>query len=717
MPPKSAEKTDKPQMSFMRREVLAVALVLLAAAVIRIVYLLQYQAHAPYYSAVMSDSIYYDTWARRVASGEGYGPQPFYMAPLYPYVLALVYKAAGHGFGLVYALQAALGIVNLLLTYLLGRRFFGHASGLIAALVLMMYAPLAYLESKLLTETLAVTLNLASMLLILNALSRPSAPRFAAAGIVLGLSAVCRPVALITIAFVLVWLALDRRLRAIGFGRFAALALGVTVMILPVTVRNYVIGHDFALISTNGGIVFAQGNNPSTDGVFATIPGFTGSIMTQQKQEIEIARKALGHPVKPSESSAFWFKAGMKFIREQPGAFAKLILRKIIWSLHNREADCSYNVYLEERLVPALRVLFVPFWALAGLALFGFVGRRREAAPRESGVLGVYILSTFASLVIFTVNSRFRVPAVPVLALFAGCGLVRAAQVILKERAHTLIALAACVLPFVLVSLVQYPIAPITPPALANLGSSYVTLGDAENAVPVLKEALAEDPGYASPHSTLGTALVLIGDLDGAISHYRQALRITPGDASVRVNLGRALALRGRIREAVLQLQNAVRLDPDSAEAHAGLAEAFFTLGRREDSVRERDIANRLIPALAQDHFTLGQAFHARGRLYAAVYELREAIVLRQDFAEAHSELGLVLKDQGRIREATREYREAIRIEPNLVRAHNNLAIALYLDGKYSEAWREVHVSRKLGGRPHRGFMEALSAKMPEPPE
>lgn len=715
MPPKSAKKTGKVHTS--RREVLAVALVLLAAAVIRIVYLLQYRAHAPYYSAVMSDSIYYDSWAWRVASGEGYGPQPFYMAPLYPYVLALVYRAVGHSFGIAYAFQAALGLVNLLLVYLLGRRLFGHASGLIAALLLMVYAPLAYLESKVLTETLAVTLNLASMLLLVNALSRPSTARFAAAGMVLGLSAVCRPVALITIAFVFVWLALDRRRRAIGFGRFAALALGIMLAVLPVTVRNYVVGHDFALISTNGGIVFAQGNNPGSDGVFSALPGFTGSIVTQQEEEMSLAGKALGHPVKPSESSAFWFRAAMKFIREDSGSFAKLILRKAVWSLHSREADCSYNVYLEERLVPALKVWFVPFWALAGLALFGFVGRRRETVPREAGILGVYILSIFASLVVFTVNSRFRVPAVPVLALFAGFGLVRAAQMIREQRVHALVVLAACVSPFGLISLVRYPIARITPPALANLGSSYLTLGDAENAVPVLKEALAEDPGYASSHSTLGSALVLTGDLDGAISHYRQALRITQGDASVRVNLGRALALRGHIREAVAQLQNAVRLDPDSAEAHAGLACVLQRLGRADEASREAQAANRLEPSLAHKHRALGTAFHSQGRLYAAVYELREAIVLKPDFAEAHSELGLVLKDQGRIGEAVREYREAIRIEPNLTRAHNNLAIALYLDGKYAEAWREVHISRDLGGRPHPGFIQALSAKMPEPAE
>lgn len=713
MPPKPEKNTGVTGKDFLRREFLAVALVLLVAAAFRAAYLIEYKANAPYHFSVIADSTYYDNWASRVAAGHGYGPKPFYMAPLYPYLLALVFRIAGHTHTAVYAVQMLLGLANLLLTYLLGRRLFGDVSGLAAMVLLALYAPIAYLESKLLTETLAVTLNLASLLLLISAVSKPSKMRFLIAGVFLGLSAVCRPVAILTIGFVLVWLVLLRSPKGRGLGgrHLAVLIAGIALTILPVTARNLIVGRDFALISTNGGIVFAQGNNPRADGVFAIVPGFTGSIMNQQDQEIEIARKAFGHPVTPSEASGFWFRVGLNFIREQPGEFLGLLARKALWSVHNREAECSYNVYLERTLVPTLRWLFLPFSVLAGMALFGLVVSRRERRSPETGLLRLYVASVFLSLVIFTIHSRFRVPAAPALAVFAGFGIVTLAQ---STRMRGLVLAAACLIAFPLISLVPYPVPAITETALANLGSSYLALGEAEKAIPVLKEALALAPDYASPHSTLGSALVLMGDLDEAIAHYERAISLTPGDVAVRVNLGRALTWRGRARDAVAQFQEALRLKPDSAQAHAGLAEAFLALGRAKEAVRERDTANRMNPILARDLHNLGLRLHSRGRLRAAIWELKAAIALRPDYAEAHCVLGLALKDAGRLRGAITEYREALRINPKLVRAHNNLAIALYYSKDYSGAWEEVRASRRLGGSPHPGFLKALSEKTPQ---
>lgn len=64
---------------------LAILLAVFAVAIfVRIVYLMQFAAHVLYYDVPIIDAAYYDGWARRVAAGHGYGPSPFYLAPLYP---------------------------------------------------------------------------------------------------------------------------------------------------------------------------------------------------------------------------------------------------------------------------------------------------------------------------------------------------------------------------------------------------------------------------------------------------------------------------------------------------------------------------------------------------------------------------------------------------------------------------------------------------------
>jgi len=70
------------------------AFVFLAALVVRLAHVWQMRA-SPFFSLLMGDSRGYDEWARRIAGGEWLGGEVFYQAPLYPYMLGVIYAAAG----------------------------------------------------------------------------------------------------------------------------------------------------------------------------------------------------------------------------------------------------------------------------------------------------------------------------------------------------------------------------------------------------------------------------------------------------------------------------------------------------------------------------------------------------------------------------------------------------------------------------------------------
>jgi tetratricopeptide (TPR) repeat protein len=607
--------------------------VLLAAIAFRVVYLLQYKAQIPYFSFPIVDSSLYDTWAQRVAAGEGYGAKPFYMAPLYPYLLALVYKILGHKLFLVYVGQAALGVLNLFLVYMLGRRVFGHRSGLVAMCLLMLYAPLVFLESKLLTETLAVTLNLASILLVMRAVERPSASRFLASGIGLGLSVICRPAALITAVLVGVWLALPAIRRAHGVRPtcLVLLVVGIAAVILPVTVRNYVVGRDFALISTNAGIVFAQGNSATSSGLFASLPGFSANVQTEQEEGMRLASKVLGRSVKPSESSSYWLRYGLKFIREKPGGYAILLARKLVWSLHNGESACVYNVYLEKQMLPALRLLFVPFSVLIALGLYGVVLSSRRTGSADAQLLGLMILSIYLGLMLFSVSSRFRVPSSAPLAVFAGFGICRLMQIGRDRDLRGAAASAAWIVPVFLISLVPYPKAYITSEAPANLGAAYFTAGRMDKAVTQLERAVEMSPGFVYARMYLGRALAKQGDYVSAIDHYKRVLNEQSENADAHYYLAYALAEEGRAEEAIGHYRQVIRLAPEFADAHFNLASLYDSSKRYDDAIRE----------------------------------YRAAIGVRHDHAEAHNNLAIYLYTVGRYAEAWEEVRLARRYGRN----------------------------------------------------
>ena len=699
------------------REFNAVILVLVAAAIIRLAYFLQYEALVPYYAIPVLDATYYDAWAGRVAMGQGYGPMPFYMSPMYPYILAAVYYVVGHSYTVVYVLQMILGLGNLLLTYALGRRLFGHKAGLIAMVLMTAYAPLVYLETKLLTETLAIALNLTALLLLMRAMKRPGLTGFLVAGIVMGLSAVCRPSALVSVALIVAWMILSgpRSPGRIGFRYTAIMALGVMLAILPVTARNYFIGHDFVLISSNGGLVFAQANNPGANGVSGAISGFSGSIMTQQQEEMDGARQALGHPVKPSESASFWLGKSLEFIRDEPGKFIKLIGMKALWCIHGREADCSYNVYVEMSLVPVLRFLALPFAVLAGLALFGFIAGRRAGDHRDVALLAIYGASVFVGLIIFAVTSRYRVPSIPALCIFAGYGLVRVWDAFAGRRMRELIFAVSSIAAFALIGLIPYPMPSVPAAALANLGASYLEIGKTDEAIRLTKQALAMDPDQESFHQKMANALMLAGKVDDAVREFKRAVELAPEDPELRNGLGFALLRAGNAIKAEAEFRAAISLKPDYAEARLGLANSLLKQNRHAEAEQERKAANRLDPDLAPRRLRLGYVLQSQGNLDDAIRQYEEAIRLKSDYADAYVSLGLAYKDKENLPEAVRCYREAIRIDPALTRAHNNLAIARYYQRNYAEAWKEVHASRKHGGEPHPGFLRALAGKMPDP--
>ena len=72
----------------------------------------------------------------------------------------------------------------------------------------------------------------------------------------------------------------------------------------------------------------------------------------------------------------------------------------------------------ERELSPALWLMPVPFGVLLALGVAGLRGRPREG----TGLLGLFVLANLGSVLIFYFSSRYRLPAVPFVCVFAGAG-------------------------------------------------------------------------------------------------------------------------------------------------------------------------------------------------------------------------------------------------------------------------------------------------------
>lgn len=531
--------------------------VLLVAAVLRVVYLLDYRAHSVFWDSMLLDAEIYDTWARHVAEGDWLsGSDVFTLPPLYPYVLALFYKVAGHSYVAVYIFQSLLGLANIALIWSIGRKVFGSRVASIAAALAVLYGSFMFMEAKLLSTTLALTLGLSLMRLMLTAGERQTLILWGACGLLLGIAALARPEILLFAPLALFWILrvtrqpdrLLRRPRSDQFdlaGRqpwFAAAVFTafVVMAVAPATLRNWVVSGDWSLsnmISSQAGITFFQSNNAKARGlyVFLDEEGFSGDPTMQATEEKKLAEKATGRPMERSEVTRYWMNRGLDWIMDNPGKFLFLELKKLQRFLGSYEYSTEYIIYVERETVRTLWLCSLPFGAISALGLIGIVARFREKLDSPATLLMLFVAANFIVVMLFYVSSRYRMPSAPFLILFAASAIDRLARgfrsPLPADRTEArLFAAVAVALLAIFQSQVDESARVQEANVHYNAGNKYYGKSLFEEAVVEYRRAVAMDDSnwraYFNMGNTLGERLNRPAE---AIEAYRNVLRNNKG--------------------------------------------------------------------------------------------------------------------------------------------------------------------------------------------
>jgi 4-amino-4-deoxy-L-arabinose transferase-like glycosyltransferase len=384
--------------------------------------LYSYALNNPYYSIAAMDSAVYVNWAQLINQEGWLGSEIFYRAPFYPYLLSIIFWFFPNNFFAVYSLQLAIGMGSVLLIYGIGKRIYSERAGLIAAGLSLFYSPLTFFETKILPTVTGVFLGLLSVYLLTKAEEEKKVYYWLGGAATLGLATLCRPNYLLMIPLIISGMLLVywKQLREI-FIPLLIVVLAPSVIIGTVTLRNYLVGKDYILISANAGITFAQGNNPMARGSMAIIPGFSGEVTNQRYEETQIAERVTGRKLKPSEVNTFWFKRGFRFIREQPREYIKLLLYKGAILFNNVELGSNYLLGVDKQVTPWLKLAFLPFGFIMAWAVIGFA-RIWSERPAALALVAAFI-GSFLTVLIFYANSRYRMTLVPSAIIMAGGGL------------------------------------------------------------------------------------------------------------------------------------------------------------------------------------------------------------------------------------------------------------------------------------------------------
>ena len=668
---------------------------------------------APFFTVLMGDSHGYDEWAQRIAGGEWLGREVFYQAPLYPYLLGSIYAIAGRHLLLVRIVQIVIGSASCALLGLAVARLLSRRAGIVAGLMLALYAPAIFFDGILQKSVLDVFFVCLALWLIAklstaegaenaektSSLRSPRSLRlnlWLFLGLTMGGLALTRENALVFIAVLLAWSLVgvdrarpdvERRTTNVDRLRGAAVFLaGIAIVLVPVAARNAYVGGGFYLTTSQFGPNFYIGNNPSADGTYQPLRFGRGAPEYERQDATELAETALGRKLSPAEVSSFWVDKALEFITSRPGAWLRLMARKFALLANATEMLDTESQEAHAEWSWPLRIggWFGHFGVLVPLAVLGLV----LTWPLQSRLRVVYAMTIAyaASVVVFYVFARYRYPLVPLLIVFAAGGLVQAADALARRRWHLTPALPAAVV--LAAVFANWPILSATLMRAiteTNLAVALQAEGRIDEAIDHYQRAIALQPEYAPAYNNLGAALHAKGRHDEAIATYQQALRLRPDFPLAHYNLANALNDAGRPREAVEHFRIALQTISGSADVHNNLGIALMGEGKADDAIAEFRVAVQLEPESAASRRNLANALESVNRYDEAINEFGRAARL-DPTGSAHYDLGILLLELDRTEEAIAAFRAALKLAPRSVEAHNNLGIALGIQGRLDEA-------------------------------
>ncbi|HZM00283.1 MAG TPA: glycosyltransferase family 39 protein, partial [Planctomycetota bacterium] len=368
------------------RDTLAGLAVFLVALAVRVAYVHESERvlELDVSRLVQTDNSVFNEWARLIADGdllcvrqphaqhlwtdevapesrwlEWYGgQQTYHQAPLYPYLLAAVFRLFGRTQEIVGYVQAVLGALTCWLTWRLAHRLVSPLGGLVAGGSLALMGAFYFYDAFLLRDGLMALLTVLLALAGVAAVERGRARDWLATGAALGLFTLGKETgtALLACALLGVLWAWRRQPRRAATATALILA-GWFVICAPAFVRNRLVQADTFKLSTRGPEVFVTGNADGQDGV-----GWEPPTALLRRILMDSNFRLL-----PTVA------ATLATHRAEPWGYVELLGHKT-WAFFNAyEEPNNVNYELHRAHLPTLRLGFVSMWFLAPAALLGLL--------------------------------------------------------------------------------------------------------------------------------------------------------------------------------------------------------------------------------------------------------------------------------------------------------------------------------------------------------
>jgi len=580
-----------PKKLYINKNYILLAGIFILSVAIRLIYLYQLKSSPLFEGSFAIDSGFYDTFALKILDGNFLYKNSLCLNPLYPFFLSFVYLFSGHSLTAAALSQIFLDSLSCIFLYFICMKVFKKSEiGLLASFVYACYGVAVFYTGFLLDTSLVTFLNVLLVLFVLYAKDSKRPALWFFAGMTIGTASLLKANIILFFPLLILWIFYNRK-KDIKLSRrtvdFLFIIVGIAVMVVPFSVRNYMMNKRAMPLSSHGGITFYISNNPLSEGDYTLFPGIPPSPSGQLESFIQIAREETGEELTPEEASNHWFLKGFKFIKHNKRAYLLLALKKLRFFWNAEEIQVNLNYYFCKRFLPVLRAPLFTFGIIAPFALLGFLVATRKRSP-GTDLIFLFIFSYIISSVLLYISSRQRLPSVPFIIMFGAYGFSNLVDLIRYRRKKELFLFSSLlIVAFLFVNRQDTAIKSINSfsSSYYNLGNKYLGKGMLDEAIKEYSQAIESAPNHAGAHNNLGICYLRKGMKKKAILEYKKAIEIDPGYWIAHFNLGIVYSQEGMPEEAMAQYKMVVELNPNHAEAHNNLAFFYYEKGNTEKAI------------------------------------------------------------------------------------------------------------------------------------
>jgi eukaryotic-like serine/threonine-protein kinase len=210
-------------------------------------------------------------------------------------------------------------------------------------------------------------------------------------------------------------------------------------------------------------------------------------------------------------------------------------------------------------------------------------------------------------------------------------------------------------------------------------------------------EALQLGNAGASGHSCLGLINDGTGHYKEAAVQYQRAVELEPTNENAYIGLALAFEHQGSVAHAATTYQRVVDIHPQSWVSYNAAGAFYYRQGEYEKAIEMFHKVTELAPEGFAGYVNLGATYNNTGRYSEAIEPLNKSITLRPAYA-AYSNLGTAYFGLHKYSEAAKSYEEAIRLSPDQYVSWGNLGIARYYGGAKTEATGSFRKAIELAG-------------------